>query len=109
MLLFVSNLQMQEYVEAAATLCYAKSGQLLTFKEANAQLTGVLDASGQAFQLSISDYLLGVRATTSKSPSPLVNLCHFSSFVCSASLSWPAPSKVDSGRRQLERVIVTHS
>jgi hypothetical protein len=109
MLLSVSNLQMQEYVEAAATLCYAKSGQLLTFKEANAQLTDVLDASGQAFQLSISDYLLGVRATTSKLPSPLVKSCHFSSFVCQASLLWPAPSKVDSGRRQLASLSVTHS
>lgn len=52
---------MQEYVEAASVLHYAKTGRLLTLAEANAELADVQDAGGQAFRLSAADYLLGVR------------------------------------------------
>ncbi|GAQ81530.1 hypothetical protein KFL_000830120 [Klebsormidium nitens] len=55
---------MQEYVEATAVLHYAKTGRLLTYAEANAELSEVQDAGGQAFRLSAADYLLGITDLT---------------------------------------------
>ncbi|KAK6921863.1 Translin family [Dillenia turbinata] len=54
----------QEYVEAA-TLCeFCKSGGLLTLNEINATLLPLSDTGLEAFQINLSDYLLGLADLT---------------------------------------------
>jgi predicted translin family RNA/ssDNA-binding protein len=52
--------QIQEYVEAATVVEYAKSGTLATLHELNQSFANVKDADNMPFTISIPDYILGV-------------------------------------------------
>ncbi|KAL2612456.1 hypothetical protein R1flu_024148 [Riccia fluitans] len=51
---------MQEFVEAAATVEFAKTGRLLTLAELNRSFLHIKDAANKPFEVSIPDYILGV-------------------------------------------------
>lgn len=55
---------MQEFVEAATTLEFCKTGKLLTLQQLNASLSHLKDVSDAPFSISTGDYLLGVADLT---------------------------------------------
>eukprot|EP00252_Welwitschia_mirabilis_P008663 TRINITY_DN2066_c0_g1_i2.p1 TRINITY_DN2066_c0_g1~~TRINITY_DN2066_c0_g1_i2.p1 ORF type:complete len:289 (-),score=52.12 TRINITY_DN2066_c0_g1_i2:55-921(-) len=50
----------QEYVEAATTLEFCKTGRLLTLEEINSRLISLGDPSYVPFKINVIDYVLGV-------------------------------------------------
>lgn len=57
---FLCNLQVQEYVEAATFYNFCLSGTLSTLDEINATLVPLSEPSMEPLQINILDYILGV-------------------------------------------------
>ncbi|KAG6546636.1 hypothetical protein Mapa_011825 [Marchantia paleacea] len=51
---------LQEFVEAATTVEFVKTGQLLTLQKLNQSFVNIKDAANKPFEVSIPDYILGV-------------------------------------------------